>query len=193
MAIDKKLIHFKTYSTFISSSGVGSETNISTPTSGTEENNNAIYGQIKGTSIVFIKDTQQIWTHGRLYNCYDPDLSDYLTEEDLVDIRTTINDLDIKLINNYVTNSALTNKLSSKQDTISDLSTIRSGAELGTTALQEEDLNDINDSISIINTTLTTKANSSDIDNLQNDIDTLQTIVEDITAIPNTEINALFI
>ena len=68
MAIDKKLIHFKNWSTFISSSGVGSEANVTTPTSGTEEGGDAIYGQIKGTSIVFIKDVGKIWTHGKLYN-----------------------------------------------------------------------------------------------------------------------------
>lgn len=67
MAIDKKLIHFKTWDNFISQ-GVGSETNITTPTSGSEETHDAIYGQIRGTSIVFIKDVGKIWTHGRLYN-----------------------------------------------------------------------------------------------------------------------------
>lgn len=48
MAINKKLIHFKNKSKF------------------TEElaNNN-----INDTSICFIQDTQEIWTHGQLYNC----------------------------------------------------------------------------------------------------------------------------
>ena len=66
MAIDKKLIHFKTWNNFILQ-GVGSEENITTPTSGKEEDGTAIYGQIKGTSIVFIKDVGKIWTHGKLY------------------------------------------------------------------------------------------------------------------------------
>ena len=59
MAIDKKLIHFKTKENFISQ-GVGSEENVTKPTEGSEENGNAIYGQLKGTSIVFIKDSNEI-------------------------------------------------------------------------------------------------------------------------------------
>lgn len=49
MAINKKLIHFQTKSAF-----------------NTELN----AGNILDTSIVFIKDTQEIWTHGQLYSCY---------------------------------------------------------------------------------------------------------------------------
>lgn len=67
MAIDKKLIHFQTWDKFISK-GVGSEENITTPTSGTEDTRDAVYGQIKGTSIVFIKDVGKIWTHGKVYD-----------------------------------------------------------------------------------------------------------------------------
>lgn len=67
--IDKKFIHFKNYDDFISQAGVGSVDNITTPTSGSEDTRNAVYGQIKGSSIVFIKDTKQIWTHGQLYSC----------------------------------------------------------------------------------------------------------------------------
>ena len=66
--IDKKFIHFKNYDDFISQAGVGSVDNITTPTSGSEDARNAVYGQIKGSSIVFIKDTKQIWTHGQLYS-----------------------------------------------------------------------------------------------------------------------------
>ena len=58
MAIDKKLIHFKTWNKFIEQ--IGSESNITTPTSGKEEDGTALYGQIKGTSIVFIKDVGKI-------------------------------------------------------------------------------------------------------------------------------------
>lgn len=65
MAIDKKLIHFKTWNKFIEQ--IGGEANITTPTSGKEEDGTALYGQIKGTSIVFIKDVGKIWTHGNLY------------------------------------------------------------------------------------------------------------------------------
>ena len=65
MAIDKKLIHFKTKENFMSANGVNG--NIDSPSSGSEENGNAEYGQIKGTSIVFVKDSKEIWTHGNLY------------------------------------------------------------------------------------------------------------------------------
>ena len=66
MAIDKKLIHFKTWDKFISPNGVNG--NWETPNPGTyEDDGTAVYGQIKGTSIVFIKDVGKIWTHGKLY------------------------------------------------------------------------------------------------------------------------------
>ena len=69
MAIDKKFIHFKTYDNFISHNGIGSEANITIPTEGSEDTGDAIYGQIKGSSVVFIKDVQKMWTHGQLYDC----------------------------------------------------------------------------------------------------------------------------
>lgn len=52
MAIDKKLIHFKRKSVF---------------------NEKLAKNEILDTSIVFIKDTQEIWTHGQLYKCTDTD------------------------------------------------------------------------------------------------------------------------
>lgn len=55
MAINKKLIHFKKKTTFT-----------------TELN----AGNILDNSIVFIKDTKEIWTHGQLYSCS-------LTEEEI--------------------------------------------------------------------------------------------------------------
>ena len=48
MAINKKLIHFKTYQAF---------------------NQELEAGNILETSIVWIKETQQIYTHGQFYNC----------------------------------------------------------------------------------------------------------------------------
>ena len=48
MAINKKLIHFQNKTAFT-----------------TELN----AGNIPDTSIVFIKDTKEIWTHGQLYSC----------------------------------------------------------------------------------------------------------------------------
>lgn len=61
MAINKKLIHFRTKAAFT-----------------TELN----AGNIPDTSIVFIKDTKEIWTHGQLYSCSSynlPDAADGVT------------------------------------------------------------------------------------------------------------------
>ena len=48
MAINKKLIHFQTKTNFL---------------------NKLEAGEILDTSIVFIRDAKQIWTHGELYSC----------------------------------------------------------------------------------------------------------------------------
>ena len=223
MAINKKLIHFNEKSVF---------------------SQKLANNELLDTSIVFIKDTQEIWTHGQLYKCSDPDLSKYLTEEDLAGINKSISDLNTavagkqatisdlatirsgaaagatavqpnalnsyvptsRTINNkplsanislsagdvgaptttqfnnlqttvngkldsttasdtYATKTALTNGLAGKQATISDLSTIRSGASKGATALQADDLDDINESISDLQTALGNKAESSALSN----------------------------
>ena len=64
MAINKKLIHFKKYSTFIGSSG----------TNGTTQPTNGYYHNIPENAIVFIQDVKKIWTHGQLYDgsTFDP-------------------------------------------------------------------------------------------------------------------------
>lgn len=89
MAIDKKLIHFKTWNTFISNTGVNG--NYTTPSTSATSSSPALYGQIKETSIVFIQDVQKIWTHGKLYDCSTPDLSAYLTAEDLATLNAFMN------------------------------------------------------------------------------------------------------
>lgn len=108
MAINKTLVHFKTWNSFISEQGVNG--NYSTPSSGSEEIGDSVYGQILGASIVFIKDRQMIWTHGQLYNCSDIDLSSYLTEEDLAEINNSIDDVQTELdrqVNKLMTDSEL--------------------------------------------------------------------------------------
>ena len=60
--INKKLIHFKTKAGFES-----------------EKEN------IKDTSIVFIKETQEIWTHGQFYDCQSKDLENFITKSELKD------------------------------------------------------------------------------------------------------------
>ena len=57
MAINKKLVHFKTFAKF---------------------NEELFAGNILDTSICWIKDTKQIWTHGQFYDCSS------LTDEDIV-------------------------------------------------------------------------------------------------------------
>lgn len=59
MAINKKLIHFRTKVAFTTELDAGN---------------------IPDTSIVFIKDTKEIWTHGQLYSCSPlPDAADGVT------------------------------------------------------------------------------------------------------------------
>lgn len=62
MAINKKLIHFQTMANF--------EAQLSA-------------GNILDTSIVFIKDAKNIWTHGQFYDCSPTDLSEYATVTEL--------------------------------------------------------------------------------------------------------------
>lgn len=80
MAINKKLIHFRTKAAFT-----------------TELN----AGNILDTSIVFIKDTKEIWTHGQLYSCSP------LTEEEINSI-----------IENSQSISELTQAVSNKVDSV---------------------------------------------------------------------------
>ena len=101
MAINKKLIHFRTKAAFT-----------------TELN----AGNIPDTSIVFIKDTKEIWTHGQLYSCSS------LTEEEINSI-----------IENSSSISTLTQAVSNKVDKVT-------GKGLSTndyTTQEKEDLADL--------------------------------------------------
>ena len=71
----------------------------------------------------------------------------------------------------YATKSELDNK----QDSITDLETIRSGAALGATAVQPSELNDINTSISDINTTLALKLDSASAESIYAKIENIPT------------------
>ena len=59
MAINKKLIHFDKKETFKGANGINNATSADA---------NGYWGNIPNTSIVFIKDTQEIWTHGQYYS-----------------------------------------------------------------------------------------------------------------------------
>lgn len=80
MAINKKLIHFRTKAVFTTELDAGN---------------------IPDTSIVFIKDTKEIWTHGQLYSCSP------LTEEEINSI-----------IENSPSISTLTQAVSNKVDSV---------------------------------------------------------------------------
>lgn len=77
MAINKKLIHFKTFANFNSQKLSANEANTkyTTGISGTETTGNP---DILYQSICFIKDTQQIWTHGQIYNASADGGGDYM-------------------------------------------------------------------------------------------------------------------
>ena len=59
MPIDKKLIRFKTKANFLSQEN-GVNNKPCEPTSGSEADGTAVYGNLKGTSIVFIEDSKEI-------------------------------------------------------------------------------------------------------------------------------------
>ena len=121
MAITKKLIHFNQFSNF------------NTQKLSANRENTAYTVGVGGTvttgepyilyhSIVFIKDVLKIWTHGSLYDCGETDLSDYLTADEIAEVYATIE------------------ALNGKQDKVTDLETIRSGAAKGATAVQPSSL-----------------------------------------------------
>lgn len=85
MAINKKLIHFRTKAAFT-----------------TELN----AGNIPDTSIVFIKDTKEIWTHGQLYSC------------SLTEVDTELSDTSVNPVQNKAVKAGIT---AAKNEMISQL------------------------------------------------------------------------
>lgn len=96
--IEDTLVHFKTKTAF---------------------NTELEAGNIQQTSIVFIDDSKEIWTHGEFYDGSKIDLSSFITKDEL------------------------TEALSTKQNTISDIDTIRTNAALGATAVQPAAISDM--------------------------------------------------
>lgn len=73
--IDKRFIHFKNYSTFL--------TEINNELEYVEDK--LLYGNIKRSSIVWISDKQLIWTHGKFYPLFDlKGFGDVVLTDDLV-------------------------------------------------------------------------------------------------------------
>lgn len=112
MAITKNLIHFNEKTKF-------------------EEK--LANNEILDTSIVFIKDTQEIYTHGQLYKCADPDLSIYLTttnagntyatittanglQENIDDVITDLQDYKTTVASTYITPSEVDTKIAALVD-----------------------------------------------------------------------------
>lgn len=94
MAINKKLIHFKTFANFNSQKLSANEANTkyTTGVSGTETTGNP---DILYQSICFIKDTQQIWTHGCIYSA-PSNILNIIEENELVTAEA-LADLDDRL------------------------------------------------------------------------------------------------
>lgn len=95
MAITRKLIHFKNFSNF-NTQKLSADKDNSTYTVGV--GGSVVSGEpyILYHSIVFIKDVLKIWTHGSLYDCGEPDLSDYLTADEIEEVYATIEALNGK-------------------------------------------------------------------------------------------------
>lgn len=99
MAIQKRFIHFKKFSDFNSKKLSANEANTqyTVGISGVIQNGEP---DVLYQSYCWIKDTQQQWTHGQLYDGSTVDLSQYLTAEDLNSKQDTlVSGTNIKTIN----------------------------------------------------------------------------------------------
>ena len=102
MAINKKLIHFKTFATFNSKKLSADETNktYTVGVNGSVQNGNP---DILYQSICYIKDTKQQWTHGQLYSCnVDPST---LTDVVRVDENGEVNKDKLVVSGEYLNNN----------------------------------------------------------------------------------------
>ena len=99
MAINKKLIHFQNKSTF---------------------NAQLKAGNLKDTSIVFIKDTQEIWTHGQLYskNELQEALQNLSNNLDTISNNVTTNTRNLELQDKRIDHNttAITDHIQNKQN-----------------------------------------------------------------------------
>ena len=96
MAINKKLIHFGTFSNFNSQKLSANKDNTAY-TIGIEGSVVSGEPNILFESIVFIKDVKKIWTHAEIYDCNSPDLSGYLTSEEIAEVYATKTELSPKI------------------------------------------------------------------------------------------------
>lgn len=142
MAIEKRFIHFKKFSDFNSKKLSANEANTqyTIGISGEIQNGSP---DVLYQSYVWIKDTQQQWTHGQIYNgstglgnetdpIFSASPAANITEDQITkwdDAHEFVQDLNDDI-------SKLYESLDDKQDTISDLATIRENANKGATAVQ---------------------------------------------------------
>jgi hypothetical protein len=134
MAIEKKLIHFKKWSDFSSKKLSANEQNTQY-TLGVDGALTTGAPDILYQSICWIKDVRKMWTHGTVYDCsggVNVDLSNYVTQAELDELVEFVNDM----------NSDVANLINTKQDNITDLADIRSGAEKGATSVQPSDISE---------------------------------------------------
>lgn len=101
MAIKKKLIHFETFSNFNNQKLSANKDNTAY-TIGINGSVTTGEPYILFQSVVFINDSLKIWTHGKLYNGDEPDLSDYLTSSEIAELYATKNSLStVAITGNY--------------------------------------------------------------------------------------------
>lgn len=134
MAIEKKLIHFKKWSDFSSKKLSANEQNTQY-TLGVDGALTTGAPDILYQSVCWIKDVRKMWTHGTVYDCsggVNVDLSNYVTQAELGELVEFVNDM----------NSDVANLINTKQDNITDLADIRSGAEKGATSVQPSDISE---------------------------------------------------
>ena len=99
--INNKLIHFKSKSNFNSRYAESTDNGIT-------------FGDFLGTSIVFIQDAKEIWTHGQFFKCVsDEEFEKLSTIGDVSLLETTIKDNLVNAVNE------LKNSVDSKQNVIS--------------------------------------------------------------------------
>lgn len=121
--IENTLLHFKTKTAF---------------------NTQLEADNIKNDSITFIQDTKQIWTHGTYFDC-DNSAGNIKVSDELAASAGVANKNVEAMLSALVVgyNWFYETALPSKQDNITDLDNIRSGASLGATAVQPSQLSSV--------------------------------------------------
>lgn len=138
--INKKLIHFNTKSqadTAYYESGINSKiyflpNNKDTAFSQLLESQLGTKLGIKWTSIVFIKDTQQIWTHGQYYDCTDYSYTIQTLDGVVSNLESTVDSHGLDITNLFsmvdTVNGKVERGLSNLQSDVDDAAEAAAGA-----------------------------------------------------------------